>query len=927
MRTRSWMALICIAALALVAGCAGTEELKCFEGACNPGTCDDTSGTAVCTCPDKYEAVAGLICQKKIVKMGEACVDSTECETGWCLRYSDGTGYCSKRDCLNNDACINYAAGETAEMCCVDVGGDYKVCLKIEPDYACGNQDKTCGQSCVGQMDSACDPNHACLSGSDTYCSHACVTNADCNDCQAEDPDVTFQCMVIGGGDSYCIAANDQTCTASSQCDAGEACTPYIDSTGNALQGYCVSGGTLTAGEECNEDDDQCKGMCISEHCSEVCETDGDCPEQNTCMSVSFCKTMEGTGDCATCTESFPDIKMCIWYPLGTQPAGAACAFGSIHPDAGDCQAGMACLGIDATDAPCTTVEDCADEFEDNWNAECVIGTCGNPNHCGSSFCSPRCAADGTCDEGFQPAAVGSDCYCIPAPEPGQAEQGDPCPFDATNADADNCKSGLICLGIPAAADSTACTAPADCESDFLPSWNPDCVDVAGTGRCGASFCSGRCDAAGACADGFVPQDVSGSCYCIPGETGSSGPGDPCPFGSVNGDSEACQGGLQCLGIPADADSTACTTAADCSADFLPSWNPDCVDVNGTTRCGASFCSPPCGAGDTCDPGFVPQDVSGSCYCIPGETGDSGPGDPCPFDGANATADACQAGLTCLGFSVGAGSPDCPNGDADCVTALGAAYNPDCVDFGGAPKCGASFCSPACGAGDTCDAGFSPQDVSGSCYCIPVETGDSAAGDPCPYDTINDTADFCQAGLACLGMAASAGSPDCANGVADCVTALGAEINPDCVDVAGSPKCGASFCSAPCVAGACEAGFVVIDVSGDCYCQPAPCAADCTGKVCGDDGCGGSCGTCTAPDVCDAAGQCCTPDCTSKECGDDGCGGSCGACAEGNYCDATFTCAACSCGDQDCGVDQCGTSCGTCVDPQVCDATSHCVDP
>ena len=46
---------------------------------------------------------------------------------------------------------------------------------------------------------------------------------------------------------------------------------------------------------------------------------------------------------------------------------------------------------------------------------------------------------------------------------------------------------------------------------------------------------------------------------------------------------------------------------------------------------------------------------------------------------------------------------------------------------------------------------------------------------------------------------------------------------------------------------------------------------------CGDDGCGGSCGTCPgAAPICDA-GLCtpdvCTADCLGKACGDDGCGG------------------------------------------------------
>ncbi|HOX46485.1 MAG TPA: hypothetical protein PK668_22970 [Myxococcota bacterium] len=327
---------------------------------------------------------------------------------------------CGRQECGLDSVC-GVSCGDCSNfysepMCCVDVGGDFKVCLKIDPGYACGNQDKTCGQSCVGQLDSACAPDHACLSGADVYCSHPCVTNADCNDCQAEDPDTTFQCAVIGGGDSYCIAANDDTCTASSHCDAGEACSPYIDETGDALQGYCVSGGTLTAGAECDEDDDQCMGMCINAHCSEVCETDGDCPEQNTCMSVSFCKTLEGTGDCATCTEAFPDIKMCIWYPLGTQPAGAPCASGAIHADAGDCIAGLTCLDFDLADPPCATIEDCTPLIPGSWNAGCVPGACGVPSHCAASFCSSRCDLAGACQPGFVPIDPSGECYCAPSP-------------------------------------------------------------------------------------------------------------------------------------------------------------------------------------------------------------------------------------------------------------------------------------------------------------------------------------------------------------------------------------------------------------------------------------------------------------------------------------------------------------------------------
>jgi hypothetical protein len=93
------------------------------------------------------------------------------------------------------------------------------------------------------------------------------------------------------------------------------------------------------------------------------------------------------------------------------------------------------------------------------------------------------------------------------------------------------------------------------------------------------------------------------------------------------------------------------------------------------------------------------------------------------------------------------------------------------------------------------------------------------------------------------------------------------------------------------------------------------CTVDCTDKDCGDDGCSGSCGSCTKPPAatckdnrtlstynadgaCGDDGKClytptevectygcfngacadCTPSCAGKECGDDGCGVDCGAC-------------------------------------------------
>jgi hypothetical protein len=77
----------------------------------------------------------------------------------------------------------------------------------------------------------------------------------------------------------------------------------------------------------------------------------------------------------------------------------------------------------------------------------------------------------------------------------------------------------------------------------------------------------------------------------------------------------------------------------------------------------------------------------------------------------------------------------------------------------------------------------------------------------------------------------------------------------------------------------------------DCYCGytcPSQSAQECP-----DNGAGWACknvGGATDPFwVCMMP---CTPDCTGKDCGSDGCGGSCGDCSNGQVCDASGACVA-----------------------------------
>ena len=106
------------------------------------------------------------------------------------------------------------------------------------------------------------------------------------------------------------------------------------------------------------------------------------------------------------------------------------------------------------------------------------------------------------------------------------------------------------------------------------------------------------------------------------------------------------------------------------------------------------------------------------------------------------------------------------------------------------------------------------------------------------------------------------------------------------------------------------------------------CTPSCAGRDCGDNGCGGECGTCDFGDSCTAAGQCeaiCVPDCTGKQCGDDGCGGTCGTCegtcTAGGQCQGTCVP---SCTGKTCGDDGCGGSCGTCSGGLTCSNAGAC---
>ena len=103
--------------------------------------------------------------------------------------------------------------------------------------------------------------------------------------------------------------------------------------------------------------------------------------------------------------------------------------------------------------------------------------------------------------------------------------------------------------------------------------------------------------------------------------------------------------------------------------------------------------------------------------------------------------------------------------------------------------------------------------------------------------------------------------------------------------------------------------------------EPPICEPDCTGRECGPDQCGGTCGACADNHLCVEDRVCvCEPQCFQKTCGADGCGGSCW---DGFTCPCDDGIAICGpprnvCFGKECGPDGWGGSCGDCGGDDLC---------
>jgi hypothetical protein len=318
-----------------------------------------------------------------------------------------------------------------------------------------------------------------------------------------------------------------------------------------------------------------------------------------------------------------------------------------------------------------------------------------------------------------------------------------------------------------------------------------DCAPRCAGRECGDDGCGGEC---GECADGAVCEGVV--CVCVPRDHKACCGDDICWFDSCGAEGEV---------------SAVC--ADGCEDGRCRNCDPDCGDA----ECGDDGCGGECGecAGGACD-GLVWQPpaecVAGRCEASPEPVGceaatpcqDSycGPTQGCMTvvgeDGASCWSGAfCWVGETCV-------AGVCTGGrERDCTSAMSE------------PRCQTATCDEsaegcvvaAANEGEPCDEARECDESvcrEGAC-AVAVREGYCLIDGACFADGANNPANFCQYCDAYARPTSYRSKPD---GV-------------PCDD--GDPAT---------VHDACLGGVCV-------GCRP-----DCTGRLCGGDGCGGSCGEC-----------------------------------------------------------------------------------
>ena len=418
-----------------------------------------------------------------------------------------------------------------------------------------------------------------------------------------------------------------------------------------------------------------------------------------------------------------------------------------------------------------------------------------------------QCEVDSQCQPSGNPcmvsACVDNVCATVAAPA------------DTACDDADACTAGDVCVGGTCHGTAITCDDADECTDDT-------CDPATG---CKFTANTVPCDDADACTAGDTCKD--GACVpgtvlyvgCCTADVQCGALGFAWGYNVPCATTPECPQDMQCVSgqcVPAFYDAGCTVDPEDTPADFLSGKTGRCTtcrdeDANGVCLAVEFFCAegfdddrdllvdcddPDCALDPVCLPTCTPNCAGLAC-------GPNGCGGSCGDCTGNTVCvvGSCAAPEGLLPGDCVGGVDEDKDGLTDCADG-GCAANPAC-----APECAvAADCddADACTA-DTCLAGNCQNTLIAGCKACAVAT-DCDDADPC-------TTDICMDGMCSAPVAV----PACCNSNTDCV---------------GGTVCVNNTCQAP------------------------TCTPDCTGKQCGDDGCGGSCGTCPAGQTCTAAGQC-----------------------------------------------------------------------
>ena len=658
------------------------------------------------------------------------------------------------------------------------------------------------------------------------------------------------------------------------------------------------------------------EGACVL-GCTPACEEKecgddgcgGDC---GTCDDGLSCTIDSCTnGICDSLTQAFFCLLDGACVPSGTVDPGNPCQA---------CQPGIAQDGWSPLedDTPCGGKKVCFQGECCDPEAGCEEIECGDDG-CGGS-CG-ECPEEYSCDAGI----------CVPDCLP--SCEGKACGDDGCGGSCGECDAGYACD-----------------EGDGTATCVAECAALCAGLECGPAGDENECDC-GICDDGDVCTDdacaVTGLCQFTfneePCDDGNPCTGDDiCDQGTCSGAvlpieellelDCICEDDEDCLSIE---NGDVCDGTLVCEAsggigpgvcEVDPMTIPICDDVN------------PC-TDDSCDP------VAG-CEFDPDDTNVCADADPC--DGVETcVSSVCLPGqaLVCDDFN--------PCTDDGCVTLQGCVFEPDdtndCADANvcnGVELCSGGQCDAGipldCGDGDKCTAD-SCDPLAGCGYAPAVGVCDDALDctmDSCQDDVCSNTLQpyYCLLGGTCVPSGAEDPDNPCQKCAPNLATTAWTYLGDGMPCAAGkvcyqgvccdhATNCSAKECGDDGCGGDCGTCPVDWSCQGG-LCVEGPCAPDCDGKECGPDGCDDVCGTCPLNHFCTLEGLCfCLPSCDGKQCGDNGCGGDCGVCSAGWSCqDELCIEDPCEpdCDGKECGPDGCGEFCGTCPENHFCSFEGTC---